>query len=289
MKGGLNVKMIDINWIIQQFPELTNLSPLGHGGQKEVFSAFHPSDGDVVLKLFHINADRERALREVSVDLYLKGALIPKTLEIGTSHSPVGELIWLREERIKGESLRNVLSRSLLSNQQLLCLGKNVLETLTIAEKEQIVHRDVKPDNVIFANNGFFWLIDFGFARHLNLDSLTATALPFGVGTPGYAPPEQFRNLKDNIDSRADLFGLGVTLYESTEGTNPLREGARSNLEMLHRTETQPLPRIARQVDKKNEFADLIFSMTRIQRDHRPLSVEEALIWMREICSFEGL
>jgi serine/threonine-protein kinase len=80
------------------------------------------------------------------------------------------------------------------------------------AEAVSIVHRDVKPANIIVDPQGEFWLIDFGVARHLDLDSLTATAAPGGCGTIGYAPAEQCRNDKPDIDARADLFALGVTL-----------------------------------------------------------------------------
>jgi len=62
-----------------------------------------------------------------------------------------------------------------------------------------------------------FWLLDFGIARHLDLSSLTATSLPYGKMTLGYAPPEQCRNFKREIDSRADLFALGVTMQRNVQ------------------------------------------------------------------------
>jgi serine/threonine protein kinase len=104
--------------------------------------------------------------------------------------------------------------------QSVLRLGLHVLEALERAETVQIVHRDVKPDNIMCDGEGNFWLLDFGIARHLELSSLTPTASPFGKMTLGYAPPEQCRNVKGDIDSRADLFALGVTLHECATGRN---------------------------------------------------------------------
>src|SRR5690606_10231964 len=99
-------------------------------------------------------------------------------------------------------------------------LSLHTLETLAAAETANVVHRDVKPGNIISCTDGSFWLIDFGIARHLNLHSLTDSNQLWGKGTPGYAPPEQMRNAKPSIDGRSDLFALGVTIYEAASGAN---------------------------------------------------------------------
>lgn len=162
-------------------------------------------------------------------------------------------------------------------------------ETLLAAEAVRIVHRDIKPENIIAHSAGGYWVIDFGFARHLGLESLTATANAFGNVTWGYAPPEQCRNIKQEIDGRADLFALGVTLYESATGTNPYRAGARDVLEVLRRVETTNLPRLALPFPSAAEFADLVSALAQRQRTHRPRSVAEANKWIREICAREGV
>jgi serine/threonine-protein kinase len=164
-----------------------------------------------------------------------------------------------------------------------------VLEALASAETVRIVHRDVKPENIMQDPAGNYWLLDFGIARHLDLVSLTPTINAFGVGTPGYASPEQFRNMKRDIDNRSDLFALGVALFECVEGVNPLRDGARDNREILHRTETRPLPQISRSVDRAGGLSQLVLAMTRVHRDHRPATAAVALQWIREICAREGV
>jgi serine/threonine-protein kinase len=279
--------VVDVAWLGRQFPDLTALAPLGGGGQKEVFSAVHPDQGQVVLKVFHVGGERERALRELRASLELACARVPTTYGSGTLASPAGDVIWLCEERIEGTNLREILQRDVLADDQVIRLSQDLLAILTAAETREIVHRDVKPENIILAGDGEFWLIDFGLARHLGLTSLTATALPFGVGTPGYAPPEQFRNVKHEIDGRADLFGLGMTIYEACEGVNPLRQGARDIQEVLRRTENVPVARLRRSIAQSHDFTDLVQSLTRAKRIHRPESVAYARAWLEDILGDE--
>lgn len=279
---------IDTVWLQQRFPEIIGPQMLGRGGQKLVFSGQHVADGDVVLKLFHLGTDQERVLREIKAAQEIPSRRIPRIFEAGTTGSEIGDIIWVREQRIHGPSLREVLTVHSLSERDILTLAAHMLEALSAAEQVRIVHRDVKPDNIIAGDDGNYWLVDFGFARHLDMASLTATALPFGVGTPGYAPPEQFRNVKSEIDARADLFGLGVTMYECSEGINPFRVGARDVGEILRRVDTMILPSIQRQIDAKGQFKELVLAMTRTQVDHRPPSAAEALCWIQEICSAEN-
>lgn len=274
---------IDIIWLQAQFPQLTNLQPLGHGGQKEVFSALHPTDGDVVLKLIQPGHDVEGVRREILAVQQVQSPRVPRILEQGRVVSPVGELIWLREQRVMGQSLRQLVTIAPLDTSHILRLSLQMLEALVKAEEAQIVHRDVKPDNIMCDTSGDFWLLDFGLARHLTLDSMTATTLPFGKVTWGYSPSEQCRNVKPNIDARSDLFALGVTLYEAATGNNPFRLGAANPLEMLKRVETMPLPPLSLAFPKSNEFRDLVDAMTQKRRDHRPSTCQEALTWMQDI------
>lgn len=280
---------IDLNWLHTIFPNLQNIQPLDDGGQKSVFTADHPVDGKIVLKLFHPRANVDRAVREVEAVAEIKSPRVPKILESGTIPASTGDMIWFREEFIDGQTLREKLRHGQLNEEEVLRIGLHVLEALRAAEECRIVHRDMKPENIIIAADGSAWILDFGLARHLDKVSLTATALPLGIFTPGYAPPEQFKNLKPDQDSRTDLFALGVTLYECVEGTNPFIDGARDLFEVLHRVENNLLPAISRQIDGRNELSQLVLSMTRPKPSHRPATVEEALIWMQEICKQENI
>ena len=276
---------IDPKWLEANFKELIDIKPLNSGGQKLVFSATHPIDGEVVLKIILPHQKDEAIAREMSAVEQVQSERVPRILESGKASTPIGDCFWFREERILGETVRECLiKRGLLSTKSLLRLGLHTLEALVNAEQVNIVHRDVKPENIICANDGSYWLIDFGIARHLELYSLTETSDFFGKFTFGYAPPEQFRNLKRDIDTRSDLFALGVTLYECATGINPFRYNAVSSLEMLRKVETVPLPRLSLSFSTADSFGDLVTTMTQKRRDHRPSSAHEALIWMQEIC-----
>ena len=274
---------IDIAWIAQRFPTLTGLHPLARGGQKVVFSAAHDTDGDVVLKLLLRESGSDRLDREVLAGQLVDCERVPRILETGVLPTPIGECIWVREERIDGSTLRQVLASGPRPLQDVLRLGRQLLATLAIAETKRIVHRDVKPENVMLDRSGDFWLLDFGLARLLDMDSLTATHLPFGVGTLGYSAPEQFRNQKRLIDARADLFSLDVLLYECVVGLNPFRHGARDDLEILSRVEQMRLPRLNHPEDATGAFGDFVAALTQKHRTQRPRTVSEAAVWLSEI------
>ena len=276
-------------WLTEKFPDLQNIQPLSRGGQKQVFSAVHEVDGAVVLKLMHPDADIQRTEREIIAVSEVQSSRVPKILEYGTVDTNIGACFWFREQRIHGVTVREQLANGPFDVPTLLRLALHVSETLAAAEDVQIVHRDVKPENIILDGDGNFWLIDFGLARHLGLESLTATANAFGNVTWGYAPLEQCRNIKQAIDARADLFALGVTLYECGTGNNPFRAGARDVLEVLRRIETLNFPRLNLSFLSAASFSDLVAALTQRQRIHRPRSAREAYEWIREICDREGL
>lgn len=278
---------IDAGWVQAQFPDLSNIAPLNTGGQKVVFAARHSVDGDIVLKLIHPDQPNETTDREVLAVQIVQSPRIPRILDQGRIQTPIGELVWLREQRIIGETVRQVLKSGPFDKKRLLRLGLHVLEALAKAEEVQIVHRDVKPDNVILDARDEFWLLDFGIARHLTLTSLTGTGQIWGKFTLGYSPPEQMRNLKPQIDPRADLFALGVTLYECAIGRQPFRQPPASDLEILKRVETLTLAPLTLKFPMANEFRDLVDAMTQKRRDLRPASIQEALAWMQEICTKE--
>ncbi|MCC7179567.1 MAG: serine/threonine protein kinase [Acidobacteria bacterium] len=282
-------QQIDLGWLAQQFPDLNALAPLSQGGQKLVLSADHPIDGAVVLKLIQPTQDLETTNRELLAIDQVNSPRVPRVLERGTLATPIGTCVWFREQRVTGATLRQLIQSRGFGASDILRLGLHLLETLTAAEQVNIVHRDVKPDNIIRDAAGEHWLLDFGLARHLTLSSLTLTAHPFGKMTLGYAPPEQCRNVKGEIDARADLFATGVTLHECATGSNPFREGARDYLEILQRVDTLILQPLVLPIAEARSFSDLVSAMTQKRRDHRPGTVKEAYEWMLDICNAEGV
>ena len=200
----------------------------------------------------------------------------------------MGICVWLREQRIIGRCLRDRLKNSPLSALEVFKLTFQMLEALRAVEEAKIVHRDVKPDNIMIDPVGNFFLLDFGIARHLTMSPLTTPSSPFGKFTLGYAPPEQFRNLQKDIDGRADLFALGVTIFECATGINPFINGSSNALEIIRRVENEQLPPLKLSCKANQSFADLVSALTQKRRDHRPPSVGDAFEWMVEILKEEG-
>ncbi|VTT99590.1 protein kinase : Uncharacterized protein OS=Cupriavidus necator (strain ATCC 17699 / H16 / DSM 428 / Stanier 337) GN=H16_A0884 PE=4 SV=1: Pkinase [Gemmataceae bacterium] len=279
----------DPAWMASSFPDIVGITEIKRGGQKSVYGGTHSSDGQVVLKVFHPSANPDRAVREVEAARTILCPRIPRVLELGRAPSNLGEVVWLREPRIPGQDLRIVIGTGPLPPADLMRLTLHALEALAAAEQVRIVHRDVKPDNVIRGADGSFWLIDFGFARHLDLESLTASGAEHAFGTLGYSPLEQCQNRKDDIDARTDLFSLGVTIHECATGVNPYRAGSPQPAEVFRRVEQEPLPPLPNPVDADDCFRDLLLAMTRTRREQRIDSAAEALKWMREIAAHENI
>lgn len=282
-----NRPQVDLGWLESQFPDLTDLHRLAAGGQKEVFSAKHTIDGEVVLKLMHPGADPARTERELKTASKIAAPRMPRIFEHGQIAGNTGTIVWFREQHILGQALNDRIRNGTLSHHELLRLALHVSETLVVAESAGIVHRDVKPANIIVNQRSEFWLIDFGLARHLTLESLTDTAALGGCGTIGYAPAEQCRNDKANIDARADLFALGVTLYEAATGRNPYTDGARDYLEVIRRISSQQLPRLTPILPEN--FADLVTTLAQPNLVHRCQTANEAHGWIKDLCDQEGV
>lgn len=273
---------VDQAWLAKEFPQLRDIESLDAGGQKEVFSARTGAGARVVLKLFHATANPECVVRELNAVRGLADSRVPRILEVGTARSNVGQHIWFIEEFVEGETLRKRVQQGPQSPGDVRRWAEQLLSTLVAAEAAAVVHRDIKPENIILDTNGDAWLIDFGIARHLALESVTPTSAFRGPHSPGYAPPEQFENAKHEVDARSDLFALGVVLFECIEGRNPYLLGAANADEVLHRVASTDLPRASVQTGISTSFADLIQSMTRRPRSQRPISASEALEWLRE-------
>ncbi len=253
---------------------------LGRGGQKVVYSGKHDIYGDVVVKLYFA-FDDPRASREIDVAQKLDFDCVPKIYESGTILHDGVLTLYTVEQRILGENLRKrIESGDLFSLCEAVDFLEQGLKFISQLEDKKIIHRDIKPENIIISENGVVFFLDFGIARVLGLPSLTATNAIQGPHTPGYAAPEQFNNLKRNIDSRSDLFSIGVVVYECLTGKNPFREGAGSALEVLQKTETITPVAYTVKGDTQRQFMALISSLMAKYPSRRPKDSKQALNWL---------
>lgn len=277
---------IDVRWVRAAFPSLRNLQPIGEGGQKSVFSC-ETDEGLSVLKVFHPH--QQRLDREIEAVRRISSPYVPRILEDGVVDSPLGPLAWLREDFVRGVSARERFQRGALQMRELVGMGFDVISAAVAAEKVRVVHRDIKPENMIIGDDGRVRLIDFGIARILDLPSMTPTMSPRGPNSAGYAAPEQWQNRKKEIDGRADLFSIGVVLYEGATGANPFVTGAVSADDARRRSERMLLPPLALGWDTQGTFRDLVASLTQKYPARRPRSCTEAHAWMIDVAREQGL
>lgn len=266
------------------FPELTDLDELKSGGQKVVYSAKSEIFGDVVLKLVFNNSTDARIEREIDIVKNNNFENVPKIYEIGKREVESNEILYIIEEKINGDDLRAILNTEYhFSFQEVLKFVKQLISIIVELEKCSIVHRDIKPENILKDDDGKFWLIDFGIARDLNSNSLTATDANFGPHTAGYAAPEQLRNKKYKIDSRADLFSLGVVTYELLDGSNPFFTGARSIVDVLLKTESLSELPLKITEDTDGDFSQFIATLMKKSHIWRPPTASVAYSWFIEL------
>lgn len=261
--------------------EFEKIELMARGGQKIVFDGVHNSYGETVIKLY-FQLNDPRSLREIQIERDLNLSMVPKIYETGTIEYEGTETLYIIEQKVKGTELRKVLeSGKRFSLEEAATFLEQGLEFITCIENKGIVHRDIKPENIIRADDGRIFFLDFGIARILGADSLTRTGAMMGPHTPGYAAPEQFNNLKKEIDSRADIFSLGVVTYECITGKNPFREGSINALEVLQKTETITPVQYSIKGDTQSQFMALLGAMMGKYPSRRPRTAKQAIDWLK--------
>lgn len=261
--------------------EFEKIELMARGGQKIVFDGVHNSYGETVIKLY-FQLNDPRSLREIQIERDLNLSMVPKIYETGTIEYEGTETLYIIEQKVKGTELRKVLeSGKRFSLEEAVTFLEQGLEFIACIENKGIVHRDIKPENIIRADDGRIFFLDFGIARILGADSLTRTGAMMGPHTPGYAAPEQFNNLKKEIDSRADIFSLGVVTYECITGKKPFREGSINALEVLQKTETITPVQYSIKGDTQSQFMALLGAMMGKYPSRRPRTAKQAIDWLK--------
>lgn len=261
--------------------EFEKIELMARGGQKIVFDGVHNSYGETVIKLY-FQLNDPRSLREIQIERDLNLSMVPKIYETGTIEYEGTETLYIIEQKVKGTELRKVLeSGKRFSLEEAVTFLEQGLEFIACIENKGIVHRDIKPENIIRADDGRIFFLDFGIARILGADSLTRTGAMMGPHTPGYAAPEQFNNLKKEIDSRADIFSLGVVTYECITGKNPFRESSINALEVLQKTETITPVQYSIKGDTQSQFMALLGAMMGKYPSRRPRTAKQAIDWLK--------
>jgi tRNA A-37 threonylcarbamoyl transferase component Bud32 len=200
--------------------------PLGEGGQASVWEAHHVAlDARVALKLVHPDADdlgqAERLLREAQAVARLRHPAVVRVFDVAQTNDGDWFIVM---ELLDGECLADKLADGRrLAPTEAVGLLLPIAEALVAAHAAGIVHRDVKPDNIVLSGAGKHVqpkLLDFGIAKRRDADWKRTTAKGVLMGTPAYLSPEQAECARD-IDQRSDVWSFAVTVYECVTGRLP--------------------------------------------------------------------
>ena len=251
------------------------ISLLGVGGMGAVYLAEQKSlKRQVALKVMtkmisQNKAYIDRFLREVELNARLDHPHIIKTYMTGLH----GELPYMAMAYVKGKSLGQYLSENQVSNEQKLQIIHDIAQALHHAHSTNIIHRDVKPSNIMITDNGQAMLMDFGIAKSNRVEDHRLTRTGQAIGTPRYMAPEQVRGRKD-LDARCDVYSLGAVLYEIITGCQ-LFPGP-NDLQLMYRVVSE-YPQLPRQIDSSipEDLEAIIVTAIEKKRDERYQSCRE--------------
>ena len=226
---------------------------IGRGGSALIFRARDPGGRIVALKVLRpellVSVEADRFLREIRLASTLQHPHIAPLLDSGS----VEWVIYYVMAYIEGPTLRQALAeRSPLDIAQATRIGLDLLGALDHAHAHGIVHRDVKPDNIVLSPERGAVLLDFGIARAMEASGESLTAAGIAIGTVSYMSPEQVMGVR-SPDPRSDIYALGCVLYECLTGTPPFTHASDPVVMQMH---VRDVPRPVR--DRRAEVPEAL-------------------------------
>ncbi|MGD8850077.1 MAG: serine/threonine-protein kinase, partial [Anaerolineales bacterium] len=225
------------NWRLGKYDLVRKI---GSGGMSSVFKAIdRESDRSVAVKVLPPGLDEEQSFkarfeREAKILMRLRHPNIVPILDFGE----VDGVYYIVMPLMEVGTLRERINSGPLKPEEGAHIVRQIAEALQYAHDMDLVHRDVKPSNILLDEEGNAWLSDFGTARVLDATAnLTGSSL---IGTPQYMSPEQARG--DPVTPLADVYALGVVLYQMSTGKLPFNAESPLAIAMKHASEPLPHP-----------------------------------------------
>jgi len=269
-------------------------SQIGEGGMGEVFLARDTQlDRTVALKILPepVAADQtrlQRFIQEAKSASALNHPNILTVYEIGQAAA----VHFIATEFVEGKTLRQHLSKGPMSLSEILDICVQVTSALSAAHEANIIHRDVKPENIMIRRDGIVKVLDFGLAKlaapepaAINPEASTRAIIKTDpgtvVGTASYMSPEQARGIP--VDVRTDIFSTGVVLYEMVAGCLPFTGSTSSEVmsSILSEKEPQPLARYSREVP--TELERVASKALRKNRDERYQTIKDFVLDLKSL------
>ncbi len=248
---------------------------VAEGGMGAIYKARHRESGQIVaIKIMpkHM-AGNPVLLRRFEQEFRAASQLDHPNIVRGYDFGAVNGMPYLVMEFVEGESLGTRLEREgKMPVNDAIKLIVQVAQGLHRAHKQGLVHRDVKPDNILVTPDGTAKLADLGLVKTADAD-LNLTKTGRGLGTPHFMAPEQFRDAK-NADARCDIYSLGATLYMMVTGELPFRSNGPLDAWMKKKNNDLIPPRqLVPEVPERCEWA--ILRAMHPEKEQRPISCRE--------------
>jgi hypothetical protein len=257
--------------VARQLNQYILVRQVGRGGMGAVWKSWDRKLTRWVAVKFLLAEDKEgvdRFLREAKLAARLRHPNIAAIYEVGEAPSREagqGTRHYLAMEFIDGHTL----AEAKLSRPQLLDLFIKVARAIDSAHKGGVVHRDLKPPNIMVTHDLWPYVMDFGVAKSLAIDSSLSVSGTV-VGTPAYMPPEQAEGRLSAVDARSDVYSLGATMYSVFLGRPPF--DGQSLMEVLRKVSSEPLvaPRAVDPTFPAELEAILLKAMAKDPKDRYP-------------------
>ncbi|WP_269533839.1 bifunctional serine/threonine-protein kinase/universal stress protein [Chitinimonas sp. BJYL2] len=273
--------MARVDFVVgQQIDEFTLEEKLAEGGMAAIWRVTHPRyKGPMVMKLPKLRGEDDPTAivgfeTEQMILPRLHGVHVPAFIASGDFTAQP----YLVMERIAGPSLRERLDDLPLPVDEVASIGARVAEALHDLHRQQVIHLDIKPSNILFRPDGTVVLVDFGLARHDRLPDLLAEEFRLPLGTGPYLSPEQV--LHDRNEPRSDLFALGVMLYYLLTGERPFGFPT-SSVGIRRRLWRDPLPPLALRADCPPWLQEVILRCLAVNPEQRYATAAELAMLLR--------
>ncbi|MBR0458547.1 MAG: SUMF1/EgtB/PvdO family nonheme iron enzyme [Victivallales bacterium] len=255
---------------------------LGHGGMGAVYLVRHRFlDTEFALKVLYPEvAERdkqyvERFIREGRLACQIRHPNLIAVYDAGQNEK--NKMFYLVMDFVSGGNVRDKLKKEHFINMlEAISIVRQVASALEAAQKHNMVHRDIKPDNIMFDDKGVVRLADLGIAKATDDNNTGLTMAASVFGTPAYMSPEQARD-SSKVDTRADIYSIGVVFFEMLTGRRPF--SGNTTIEILsHVVDSEPAPDVRTFLkDVPEDVAKLVADMLEKDREKRISSPTELI------------